>query len=134
MADHRRDRIFLLGYLREVEIGVLEEERGRRQRLLIDIELEVTGAPVRDEVGEVVSYVTLLEAVEAVAEGPRLDLIETFAERVAERCLADPRGARVHVRIAKLDRLEEGARFGVAITRPADTTVSGWSRRRPGPG
>lgn len=112
-----RDRIFLHGYVREVEIGVLEAERGVRQRLLFDIELEVTAAPARDDVAEVVSYVALVEAVEAVAEGPRLDLVETFAERVAERCLTDPRAARVHVRIAKLDRLEGGARFGVAITR-----------------
>ncbi|HUF56401.1 MAG TPA: dihydroneopterin aldolase [Thermohalobaculum sp.] len=120
MADgtEARDRIFLHGYGREVEIGVLEEERGVRQRLMFDIELEVAAPAARDDVGEVVSYVTLVEAVEAVADGPRLDLVETFAERVAERCLADPRAARVHVRIAKLDRLAGGARFGVAITRP----------------
>ncbi len=117
-AGTTRDRIFLHGYRREVEIGVLDEEHGVRQRLLIDVEVEVTTTPARDDVGEVVSYVTLVDAVEAVADGPRLDLVETFAERIAERCLADPRAARVHVRIAKLDRLEGGARFGVAITRP----------------
>ena len=119
MADGEteRDRIFLHGYGREVEIGVLEEERGVRQRLLFDVELEVAAAAARDDVGEVVSYVTLLDAIEAVAQGPRLGLVETFAERVAERCLGDPRALRVRVTIAKLDRLEGGARFGVAITR-----------------
>lgn len=113
-----RDRIFLRDYLREVEIGVLEEEHGVGQRLAFDIELEVRTAPARDEMGEVVSYVSLVDAVEELADGPRLQLLETFAERLAERCLADPRAVRVHVRIAKLDRLEGGARFGIAITRP----------------
>ena len=113
----RHDRIFLAGYRRAVEIGVLDEERGAPQALAFDIELEVAAPSTRDDVAEVVSYVTLVEAVEAVAAGPRLDLLETFAERLAERCLADPRAVRVHVRIAKLDRLDGGARFGIAISR-----------------
>ena len=119
MQDEReRDSIFLRDYQREVEIGVLDEEQGVLQRLVFDIELEVSDPPARDDVAEVVSYVMLVDAIQAVAQGPRLDLLETFAERLAERTLADPRASRVHIRIAKLDRLEGGARFGVAITRP----------------
>ena len=118
MPDRIPDRIFLRDYVREIEIGVLEEERGVTQRLAFDIELEVSAAPAADDVSEVVSYVTLVEAVEEVAAGPRLQLLETFAERLAERCLANPRSVAVHLRITKLDRLEGDAAFGVAITRP----------------
>lgn len=114
----RQDVIFLRGYRKEIEIGVLEEEHGVRQSLAFDVELEVAPPPASDDVAEVVSYVALVEAIEAVADGPRLQLLETFAERLAELCLVDPRAVQVHIRIAKLDRLEGGASFGVAITRP----------------
>ena len=119
MAEGACDRIFLRDYVREIEIGVLEEERGVTQRLAFDIELEVSAAVRTDDVAEVVSYVALVEAVDEVAAGPRLQLLETFAERVAERCLTSPQAVRAHIRIAKLDRLEGDASFGVAITRPA---------------
>lgn len=116
-VDAPADRIFLRGYRREVEIGVFAEEYGVTQGLRFDITLELVAGPARDDVVDTVSYDTLVEAVEAVARGPRLQLLESFAERVAERCLAEPRAARVDVRIEKLDRLPGGATLGVEITR-----------------
>lgn len=116
-SEERPDRIFLRGYRREVEIGVFEEEYGVTQGLRFDITLELSAAPATDDVAETVSYDTLVEAVEAVANGPRLQLLETFAERVAEHCLADPRAGRVDIRVEKLDRLDGGATLGIEITR-----------------
>ena len=113
----RQSTIFLQGYRRAVEIGVFDEEYGVTQGLSFDIELDVRCDPGRDDVAEVISYDTLVEAIETVAEGPRLQLVETFAERVAERCLADPRAEAVRVTIAKLERLEGGATLGVRIER-----------------
>ena len=112
------DRIFLRGYRRLVEIGILEEEHGEPQALRFDITLEVAGAGgASDEIEGVVSYTSLVEAIEAVATGPRLNLLETFAERLAERCLAEPRARRVDLRIEKLERLPGGAVYGVELAR-----------------
>lgn len=116
MAQHE-NVIFLSGYRRDVEIGVLAEEYGTKQGLLFDIEVTIAEGPGGDEIDQVISYDSLVEAVEAVAEGPRLQLLETFAERLAERCLADPRAKAVRITIAKLDRLREGGRLGVLIVR-----------------
>ena len=113
------DRVFLSNYLREIEIGVLESEYGVTQRLRFDIALEVepAGEPVGDDPDRVISYVTLIEAIEQVANGPRMKLVESFAERLAAIALADRRARRVHVRIEKLDHLEHGAAFGIEIVR-----------------
>ncbi len=113
------DRVFLDGYVREIEIGAYAEERGVSQRVRFDIRLEVaTGnAPRDDRVGRVINYDTLIEAIDTAAAGPRVNLLETFAERLAQLCLADPRALRVHLRLAKLDRLEGGATLGCEITR-----------------
>jgi dihydroneopterin aldolase len=119
MGDLPRDRIFVSNYVREMELGVLADEHGTTQRVRFDISLEVAqrAAPLADRAAGVVSYDTLVAAIEAVAMGPRANLVETLAERLAELCLADPRARRVHLRIEKLDRLGSGAGLGVEIVR-----------------
>lgn len=118
-SDTPADRIFLRGYTREVEIGAYSEEFGVTQRVRFDIVLEVTRntAHIDDQVGRVINYDDLIEAIETLANGPRITLLETFAERLAQLCLIDPRARRVHIRIEKLDRLPDGATLGCEITR-----------------
>ena len=113
------DRIFVSNYVRELEIGAYPDERGCTQRVQFDVTLEVTpdAAQVGDQYTRVVNYEDLVEAIEEVARGPRINLVETFAERLAELCLVDPRSRRVHLRIEKLDRLPGGAGLGIEIVR-----------------
>ncbi|MGF1447653.1 MAG: dihydroneopterin aldolase [Pikeienuella sp.] len=113
------DRIFLADYLAEIEIGAYREEHGVTQRLRFDIVLEVarTTAHMDDRVGRVINYDLLVEAIEELAAGPRITLLETFAERLAQKLLVDPRARRARIRIEKLDRLPNGARLGCEITR-----------------
>lgn len=116
------DRVFLSNYVREMELGAYPDERGRTQRVRFDITLDVAreGAPLDDQYPRVVNYGDLVEAVETVASGPRANLVETLAERLAELCLVDPRARRVHLRIEKLDRLPGGAGLGIEIVRERD--------------
>ena len=117
-ADIPNDRIFLSNYIRALEIGAFREERGVTQRVRFDITLEVTRntAHIDDRTERVVSYDDLVGAIESLIAGPRINLLETFAENLAQMCLIDPRARRVHIRIEKLDRLQ-GAGLGVQIVR-----------------
>lgn len=118
-AELPADRIFLRNYIRKVEIGAYSEEVGVTQKLRFDIVLEVTRntAHIDDRAGRVINYDDFIEAIDQVATGPRINLLETFAERVAQLCLIDPRARRVHIRIEKLDRLPDGATLGCEISR-----------------
>jgi dihydroneopterin aldolase len=118
-TEPQADRIFLRGYTREIEIGAYTEEVGVTQRVRFDIVLEVTRntAHIDDRVGRVINYDDLIEAIDGLISGPRINLLETFAERLARECLIDPRARRVHVRIEKLDRLPGGATLGCEISR-----------------
>ncbi|MGR3541064.1 MAG: dihydroneopterin aldolase [Hasllibacter sp.] len=111
------DRISLRGHVREAEIGAFQSERGVTQRLSFDVVVEVTPPPAgpADDVDRILSYDRITEAIEAELAAERLNLLETLAERVAERILAEPRAARAFVRIEKLDR-GPGA-LGVEIVR-----------------
>jgi dihydroneopterin aldolase len=118
-TDVPADRIFLRDYVREIEVGAYREEVGVTQRVRFDIVLEVTRntAHIDDRVGRVINYDDLIEAIDTLAAGPRINLLETFAERLAQLCLIDPRARRVHIRIEKLDRLPGGATLGCEISR-----------------
>lgn len=111
------DRIFLSDYVTDVEIGAYAEEYGVTQRLRFNVRLDVRRfrADYGDEVDAVVSYDLIIEAIGQLITGPRMKLVETFAERLAERLLSEPRVARAIIRIEKLDRVA-GA-LGVEIER-----------------
>lgn len=112
-----RDRISLRDHVVTAEIGAFQTERGVGQRLRFNLVVEVRPhpAPLEDDVDRILSYDLLTEAIEAELAAERLNLLETLAERIAERVLAAPQAMRVFVRIEKLDR-GPGA-LGVEIVR-----------------
>jgi len=111
------DRISVRDYVRDVEIGAFLSERGVTQRIRFNVVLEVAAhvAAQDDDVDKVISYDTIINAIELQLGTERINLLETLAERVAERCLTDRRSIRVFVRIEKLDRIP--GTLGVEIVR-----------------
>lgn len=112
-----RDRISVRDHLIEAEIGAFQAERGAPQRLLFNVVVEVRPhpAPLADDVDRILSYDRITQAIADELAGQRLNLLETLAERIAERVLAAPQAMRAFVRIEKLDR-GPGA-LGVEIAR-----------------
>ncbi|MGR3393856.1 MULTISPECIES: dihydroneopterin aldolase [Rhodobacterales] len=113
-----RDRISLREHVREVEIGAFQAERGHTQRVRFDVVVEVapsTGPAPDDDVDRILSYDRVTEAIATELAAERVNLLETLAERIAERILLEPQAMRTFVRIEKLDR-GPGA-LGVEIVR-----------------
>ncbi len=100
-----RDRISLRDHVVEVEIGAFQKERGHTQRVMFNVVVEVRSAPqpLNDDVDRILSYDRITESIAAELAAERLNLLETLAERVAERILAEPQAMRAFVRIEKLD-------------------------------
>ena len=100
-----RDRISLRDHIVDVNIGAFQQERGHTQRVLFNVVVEVRPAkqPLNDDVDLILSYDRLTWAIATELAAERLNLLETLAERVAERILAEPAAMRVFVRIEKLD-------------------------------
>ena len=100
-----RDRISLRDHVVEVEIGAFQKERGHTQRVMFNVVVEVRAAPqpLNDDVDRILSYDRITEAIAFELAAERLNLLETLAERVAERILAEPQAMRAFVRIEKLD-------------------------------
>ena len=104
-ADAPCDRISVRDHIVEVEIGAFQSERGTTQRIRFNIVVEVkSSSEVCDDVDKILSYDRVTEAIEAGLSEERLNLLETLAERVADRILMEPQALRVFVRIEKIDR------------------------------
>ena len=100
-----RDRISLRDHIVEADIGAFQKERGHRQRLMFNVVVEVRPVqqPLNDDVDRILSYDRIAESIASELAAERLNLLETLAERVAERILAEPQAMRAFVRVEKLD-------------------------------
>lgn len=112
-------KVFVTGLKVQAQIGVYRHEIGRVQPLIVDVELDVPTSG-SDRLAETVNYETILQAAQQLAGEGHIDLVETFAHRLAARCLADPRVTRARVRIEKPLALAPdavGAGVEIVLTR-----------------
>ena len=100
-------------------VGVPEEERRTRQRILVDLELglDLGGAGKRDRVEETVDYAAVSQAVRRFTEAGVFHLAEAIAEGAAALVLERfPLIKEARIRVRKFS--VPGARsVGVAVTR-----------------
>jgi 7,8-dihydroneopterin aldolase/epimerase/oxygenase len=111
--------VFVRDLVLPAQIGVHRHEKGKQQRVRINLDLAVIEGvtPPADALGEVVCYEEIVDGVRAVVAEGHVNLVETLAERVAAVCLSDPRVRVARVRIEKLDVFEDVGSVGVEIER-----------------
>lgn len=97
------DRITLTGIRATGYHGVYEHERREGQVFIADVvlELSLADAARSDDVADTVHYGEFADQVAAVLAGDPADLLETVAQRIADRALAYPRVDVVEVTIHK---------------------------------
>ena len=97
------DRITLNGIRATGYHGVYEHERREGQVFIADVvlELSLADAARSDDVADTVHYGEFADQVAAVLAGDPVDLLETVAQRIADRALAYARVDAVEVTIHK---------------------------------
>mgnify|MGYP001549158590 CR=1 FL=1 len=109
-------KVFVTGLRIDAEIGIYKHEIGRHQPLIVDVELDVPTAGA-ERLADTLNYETILKSARAIASVGHIELVETFAERLARACLADPRVTRARVRVEKpLALAPDAVGAGVEIT------------------
>ena len=103
MSTLEASKVFVTGLQVQAQIGVYRHEIGRVQPLIVDVELDVP-TDASDRLSETLNYETILEAAQHLASEGHIDLVETFAHRLAARCLTDPRVTRASCRQASARR------------------------------
>lgn len=97
------DRVSLLGLTATARHGVLPAERQTGQRFVVDLVLglDTTAAASSDDLADTVDYGRLAVDVEQCILSDSVNLLETLAQRVADRCLSEPRVEWVDVTVHK---------------------------------
>ena len=98
------DTVWLYGVECRCKVGVPAPERRRRQKILLDLglEVDVAKAAARDDFRSAADYQAVETAARAEAESGERALVETLAERVAAAVLrSQPFVTAVTVRARK---------------------------------
>ncbi len=118
-APRGTHRLFVRDLELAAELGVHAHERGRSQRVRLNLALTVRDEAnvLADRYETVVCYDEVISAVRRLVAKGHVNLVETLAERIAALCLADPRVEAARVRLEKLDVYADAAGVGVEIER-----------------
>ncbi|SFD29020.1 dihydroneopterin aldolase [Streptomyces aidingensis] len=97
------DRIVLRGLRARGTHGALPEERALGQTFVVDLELSVDTRPAArtDDLSRTVHYGLVAEEVTGIVSGEPCALIETLAQRIADRCLSFEPVREVEVTVHK---------------------------------
>lgn len=69
--------------------GVLESERRKGQKFIVDVELTLTLANLKDDLSNTVNYAQVAELIHEKITGKPVLLIETLAENIAKSVLKE---------------------------------------------
>ena len=106
-------------------MGVHGNERGNRQEIVINLELEapVTDAATTDRIENAVDYETVAKRVQAHVASASDFLVEKLAVDISQILLAEFHGVqKVRVRVEKPYAIEFVDAIGVDIERQRDNT------------
>ena len=110
--------VFVRDLVLDCNIGVYQHEKGRTQRVRINLDLGVSeSADHNDRLENVVCYEDIVIKMRAIAADGHVNLAETLAERIAAVCLQDPSCRSARVRVEKLDVFNDASSVGVEIER-----------------
>ena len=113
------DTVSIIDLSVDTVIGVLDWEREIEQTLVFNIDMasDVRKAAATDDIADALDYSAVAETVRAVVTEGKFQLIETAAERVAGRLIADYKLPWVRVEVAK-PITEGGYTAVITIERP----------------
>lgn len=121
MDDSSLDKIFINRLSLEMSIGVHEHEKIKKQLILVSVEAEVknSGSWKSDDISETVSYEEFAIIAKRLAESKHYNLVESFAEDIADKILVLSKVVSVKVRIEKPDIFNDVQSVGAEIFRRA---------------
>jgi len=108
-VTNRMDRILIAGIDCVAAIGVTPEERTMKQRLSIDVEIatDISQAARSDSLKDALDYSKVATVVTEVCRSRDFHLIETVAELLAGRILAEFLAPRVRILVRKISPVLE---------------------------
>lgn len=118
-GDRPLRRVFVRDLELMASVGVYELEKRYEQRIVVSVDLLVVDEydGQSDNLGAVLDYGSVVSGIRSIIESGHTNLLETLAERIAQRCLSDARVMRAVVRLEKPDIVPGCRTVGIEIVR-----------------
>lgn len=100
-------------------VGDLPEERTRKRRVILNIDLLTPVSSLNDDLSKTVDYAAVCEEVRRVVGKSRYQLIESLAECVVQTCLGFSGVKAVRVTLDKPGAIRGCRSVAVTLTRSA---------------
>ena len=115
------DLVFIEGFVGETVIGIHDTELHRPQPLVIDVHAGLRRARACDTdcIADTIDYGVVRERLRRLLAEHRLQLLEAFAESIAEILIGEFGAAWVRVKVVKPKKFSDVAAVGVQIERVA---------------
>ena len=117
----KRDKSVLL--IEDLElmmsIGVDDAEKLAPQRVLVCVSIDLMHNPEtrNDDIQDVLSYADVIEDIEKLAQSMHFNLVETFAEKIAEEILGYQHALSCTISVKKPDIFKKAGSVGIEISR-----------------
>ncbi len=113
------DKIFIKDLTAETTIGIFNWERDIRQKVVIDLEMEVDAsiAASTDSISDALDYSKISQELLSHIEASHCFLVETLAEELAGIILEKFKVVWVRLRLTKPEALTKASGVGVLIER-----------------
>jgi dihydroneopterin aldolase len=117
------DLIFIEGFVGETVIGIHDTELHRPQPLVIDVHAGLRRARAcdTDRIADTIDYGVVCERLRRLLVEHPVQLLEAFAENVADILIGEFGAAWVRVKVVKPKKFSDVAAVGVQIERVAPT-------------
>jgi dihydroneopterin aldolase len=125
------DIIFIEGFTGETVIGIHDNELHRPQPVVIDVHAGVprSQACSTDRIGDTIDYSVVRERLRTLLREHRLQLLEAFAETIADLLINEFGAAWARVKVVKPRKFDDVEAVGVIIERvPGETRVRNVAR------
>ncbi|MCP1452804.1 MULTISPECIES: dihydroneopterin aldolase [Pseudomonas] len=113
------DRVFIEGLEVDTVIGAYDWERGIRQCLRLDLSFAWDNRPAAagDDLTLALDYASVSSRIQAFAERAQFQLVETFAERLAQELMDEFKITWLRLKLTKPGAVPAASGVGVEIER-----------------
>ena len=113
------DKIYIEDLRVKATIGIFDWEKKIKQEVSISYEIphDNKKAAAEDIIEATTDYKTITKAIIALVEGNKFELVETFAEKIAEMVIKDFKVEEIRLRVSKPGALRFSKDVGVIIER-----------------
>lgn len=113
------DKIYVEDLRVKATIGIFDWEKKIKQEVSISYEIphDNKKAAAADVIEATTDYKSITKAIIAFVESNKFELVETFAERIAEMVIKDFNIAEIRLRVSKPGALRYSKDVGVIIER-----------------